>query len=118
MSQSNPFEAHHEFWASLLELDDSEETAVVVNWLVGRAVNDPLAAPPNQDGVRVIRSPRAEKGKQTFPALRLAYAAVARPGATPGDSEGVAVVLLQVTPYDEATETREGWMQDERTKLL
>jgi len=117
MSQLNPFEEIQEFWASLLALDDSEETAVIVNWLVDRAVSDPFAAPPNQKGVRVIKSPRAEKGDRTFAGLRLAYTAVPRPGAELGQRDEVDVVLLQVTPYDEATENREAWMRDERTKL-
>jgi hypothetical protein len=113
MSQ-NPFEEHQEFWASLLALDDSAETAEVVNALVDRAVKDPLATPPRQDGVRVIRSPKTEKNGRTFRALRLAYTAVLPREAEVGIAEEVAVVLLQVTPYDEATETREAWMRDER----
>jgi hypothetical protein len=110
MSQINPFEEHHEFWASFVDLDGSDETASVVSDLVGRAVRDPLGATVNPDGIRVLKSPQAEKEGRTYRALRLAYTVVSRPGAHRATQAQDTVVLLQVTPYDEASEGREGLM--------
>lgn len=116
MSRIYPFDEHPEFWSSYEALDQTAETAEVVNRLVDRAVRDPFGAFPNQDRVRVIKEPSSEKNGRTFQALRLAYTIGTRPGLTAADPEDEVVVLLQVRVYDEAAAARDAWLPGVSTK--
>ena len=80
-------EAADAFYDSLAALDDTAETAKVVEALVHRATSRPASAPELRGlKVRAVRS----RSWGAYPALRLFYT-----------FDGEAVRLLSVEPWDE-----------------
>jgi hypothetical protein len=101
-----PFEEHPEFWVSLDELDQTPETGAIVNKI---ASNDPRAAAPNAQGVRIIKSRSAVVEGKIYPALKLAYTFDLVDPVTRLQRE--VVLLVAVRPYDDAAEAFD---EDER----
>lgn len=99
------FEERALFWASLEALGDDPRIAWAVNILTSWAVQDPLRAAANEDGVRVLKLPSVEREGAMTPPLRLAFYLDAH--SRPSGAAGM-VVLLHVETYDEQQELLDG----------
>jgi hypothetical protein len=103
-----PWKEHEQFWSSMAELEQTLQAAEVVNALVAQALSEPLATPPQADGVRVIKSPQlVTDDAVTYPALRLAYRVTENVLLPQENALRFTVELLHVRAYDETADAQE-----------
>lgn len=94
-----------EFTKALSKFRNVPDVQEVVRGLIERVLQNPRGAKADDDGVRVVKTPRYVVEDRVFAAIRLTYEIGLRPATTKLPRE--IIIFLDVEEYDDFTSLKE-----------